>query len=153
MNLILLAAAAASIHQEADFNASPVAAAVAAHIYEALLDQKQFSAFTGAPARIDARPGGTFTLFGGRVTGKIVELVPNQRIVESWRVETWPAGVYSAVRIELTPTPIGIRLTLDQSGFPPADKETLERNWNATQWEPLRKYLFLQNEEMSRDGY
>jgi activator of HSP90 ATPase len=151
--LVALAIAAGAIHQEAEFNASPIASAQAAHIYQALLDEKEFSALTRAPARIEPQPGGTFSLFGGRVTGRILELVPNQRIVESWRLESWPAGVYSTVRIELTPTPIGIHLTLDQTGFPEADRSTLERNWPKMYWEPLRRYLYLQIEEASKDGY
>src|SRR5712691_8952682 len=50
-----------SIHQEVDFKASP------ARIYEALLDEKQFSAFSGTPAQIQREAGGAFKLVGGRV--------------------------------------------------------------------------------------
>jgi hypothetical protein len=36
----------ACIHQEVDFGSSP------ARVYQALLDERQFGAFTGAPARL-----------------------------------------------------------------------------------------------------
>jgi activator of HSP90 ATPase len=78
-----------AIHKEVDFKASPQ------RIYEALLDAKQFSAFSGAPAEIDRNPGGAFSCFGGVITGRSVELVPNKRIVQAWRVKMWPEGLYS----------------------------------------------------------
>ena len=61
----------ATIHQEIDFNVPP------ARIYEVLLDAKQFSAFSNDTAEIQPRPGEAFKLFGGRVEGRNVELVPN----------------------------------------------------------------------------
>jgi uncharacterized protein YndB with AHSA1/START domain len=69
-----------SLHQEVDFKTTPQ------RIYAALLSSKDFAAFTGAPAEIDPKPGGAFSLFGGMVVGRNVELVPNQRIVQAWRV-------------------------------------------------------------------
>ena len=52
-----------TIHQEVDFNASPE------RVYEALLDAKQFSAFSGRPAEINREVGGAFSLFGGHIIG------------------------------------------------------------------------------------
>jgi len=132
-----------SIHQEVDFYSSPIGSANAAILYEALLDEKEVGAFSGAPARIDPAAGGAFKLYGGRVTGRNVELVPNRRIVQAWRVETWPAGVYSIVRIELTETDAGVRLVLDQTGFPPEARDALSANWPKKYWDPLRKHLYL----------
>lgn len=132
-----------SLHQEVAFHGSPVAPARAEHIYQALLDEKQFSAFSGAPAQIDGEAGGAFKLFGGRVTGRNIELIPNQRIVQAWRVETWPSGVYSIVRFELSATDSGIRIVLDHTGFPSGDREALNGNWSRKYWDPLRKHLSL----------
>ena len=84
-----------TIHQEVDFNAAP------ARIYEILLDAKQFSACTKDTAEIQPRAGEPFKLFGGRIEGRNIELVPNQRLVQAWRPAYWPAGVYSIVKFEL----------------------------------------------------
>ena len=133
----------ASIHQEVEFDANPVASARAERIYEALLDETQFSELSRAPARIHREAGGTFELFGGRITGRNIELIPNQRIVQAWRVKTWPAGLYSIVRFELVPTESGTRLVFDQTGYPPEDREELSGNWSKKYWAPLRTYLYL----------
>ena len=124
-----------SIHQEVDFSANP------ARIYTALLDEAQFSAFSGAAAHIWPEAGGAFKLIGGRVTGQNIELIRNQRIVQAWRVEAWSPGVYSIVRFELTAKGLGTRIVFDHTGFPPADRETLNSNWYSRYWDPLQSYL------------
>jgi activator of HSP90 ATPase len=52
-----------SLHQEIDYKAS------AERIYQVLLSSKDFSAFSGAAAEIDPKPGGSFSMFGGLVGG------------------------------------------------------------------------------------
>jgi activator of HSP90 ATPase len=124
-----------TIHQEVDFKASPQ------RIYEALLDAKQFSAFTKDTAEIEPQPGGAFKLFGGVIQGRNIELAPNQRIVQAWRPAFWPPGVYSIVKFELVPQGAGTRLILDHAGFSEDKWEGLNDGWPARYWEPLRKYL------------
>jgi uncharacterized protein YndB with AHSA1/START domain len=83
------------IHQEVDFKASPQ------QVYAALTDAKRFSAFSGLPSLIDCQGGGAFKCFGGQITGRFIELTPNQRIVQTWHVAMWPDGVDSTVKFQL----------------------------------------------------
>jgi activator of HSP90 ATPase len=129
-----------AIHQEIEFKASPH------RVYEALLDAKQFSAFTGAPAEIDRQPGGAFSCFGGIIADRNIELVPNKRLVQAWRVKIWPEGLYSIVVFELQPNGSGTRLVLTHNGFPDDMRAHLkgempDGGWHRQYWEPLRKYL------------
>ena len=78
---------------------------------------------------------------GARVEGRNVELVPNQRIVQAWRPASWPAGVYSIVRFELSQRESLTRVSLDHAGFSEALWEHLNRGWVANYWDPLRAYL------------
>src|SRR5215813_444342 len=73
-----------TIHQEIEFSATPQ------QVYEALLGSKKFTEFSGRPAEINREVGGAFSLFKGHIIGRNLELVPNQRIVQAWRVVTWP---------------------------------------------------------------
>src|SRR5271163_2549830 len=100
-----------AIHQEIDFKVPP------ARIYAVLLDAKQFSACTKDTAEMEPRPGGAFKLFGGRIEGRNIELVPDKRIVQAWRPAYWPAGVYSIVKFELVVRDSGTRVILDHTGF------------------------------------
>jgi activator of HSP90 ATPase len=128
--------AAKAIHQEEDFQTSPE------RIYEVLLDAKQFKAFSGGrPAEIHPEAGGTFMLFAGHIVGRNLELVPRQRIVQAWRVVSWPDGIYSIARFELQVNGSGARVIFDHTGFPAELAEHLESGWRENYWQPLRKYL------------
>ena len=127
---------AKAIHQEEDFKARPQ------QIYEALLDAKQFSAFSGGrSAEIHGEVGGAFSLFAGHIVGLNVELVANHRIVQAWRVVTWPEGVYSIARFELQVQGSGTRVLFDHTGFPSSLAEHLASGWQENYWKPLRGYL------------
>jgi activator of HSP90 ATPase len=125
-----------AIQQEVIFKASPK------RVYDALLDSKSFSEFSGgAPAEISRDPGGTLSCFGGMITGRNVELIPNQRIVQAWRAGNWPEGVYSIVKFELTTQGSDTKLTLHHAGYPEGNRDHLESGWRKMYWEPLQKHL------------
>ena len=127
---------AKAIHQEEDYKADPK------RIYEALLDAKQFTAFSGGrSAEIHREVGGAFSIFAGHIVGRNLELVPNRRIVQAWRVVSWPEGVYSIARFELQVQGSGTRVIFDHTGFPPDLAEHLESGWQENYWKLLRKYL------------
>jgi activator of HSP90 ATPase len=64
----------------------------AADLYDTLLKPERAQVWTRAPAVIAPTVGCEYSLFGGNVVGKIVELVPNKKIVKTWRLKSWPAG-------------------------------------------------------------
>ena len=68
-----------SIRQEVTFPVSPE------RVYELLTDSAEFAAASGMPARIKASEGAAFSIFGGYIQGRQIELVPGERIVQSWR--------------------------------------------------------------------
>jgi activator of HSP90 ATPase len=138
-----------AIHQEVIFKASRE------RVYEALTDERRFEAVTrlsdalslvtapGAkPTTISRVLGGHFTLFGGYVTGRHLELVKNERLVQAWRAGGWPAGDYSVVRFALAAdAAAGCRLTFDHRGFPDGQGKSLAYGWRVHYWEPLAKLL------------
>jgi uncharacterized protein YndB with AHSA1/START domain len=110
-------------------------------VYQALTRNDQFAEFSGGPAEISPEAGGAFTCFGGQVTGRNIELTPNQRVVQAWRVGPWAEGAWSIVRFELKATDDGTELVLDHAGFPEEAREHLEGGWHKMYWEPLRQFL------------
>ena len=124
-----------SLREEADFAAPPH------RVYEALLDEKQFASFTGAPAKINRSEGGTLSLFGGQIVARNVELVPDKRIVQAWRDPAWAPGIHSIVKFELTPQGAGTHLVLDHTGFPAGQFSDLDSGWHEHYLEPMKKFL------------
>jgi activator of HSP90 ATPase len=108
-------------------------------IYRALLDSDKFTNFSGAPAEILGEEGGKFSCFGGAIVGRNIELIPNSRIVQAWRVSDWAGGVYSIARFELAAEKDGTRLLFDHTGFPEENYEHLSAGWLKNYWEPLQK--------------
>jgi activator of HSP90 ATPase len=138
---------AEAIHQEPVFKVSRK------RIYEALTDAKQFDKviqMSGAvksgmakapnPPEIGREAGGAFSLFGGYVTGRHIELVPDERIVQ-WRAGGWDPGIYSIARFELVEQGAGTKIVFDHTGFPKGDGEHLAAGWKMNYWEPLEKLL------------
>ena len=139
---------AESIHQEPVFQASR------RRVYEALTDARQFGKIERLsaamqsgmapgkrPTEISRQVGGAFTLFGGHIVGRHIELVPHKRIVQAWRVVDWNPGVYSIVKFELTEQDSSTRIIFDHTAFPEGKAQHLAEGWTASYWEPLRKYL------------
>jgi activator of HSP90 ATPase len=138
---------AVAIHQEPVFKASPQ------RVYEALTSAQQFQKivllseagksmnFGDKPVIISNEPGGEFSLFGGYVMGRQLELVPNQRIVQAIRMVSWGPGLYSIARFELTEQGSGTKIIFDHTGFPPDQADHLATGWRVNYWEPLEKSL------------
>jgi activator of HSP90 ATPase len=139
---------AESIHQEVVFKANRK------RVYEALTDTKQFDkiiklspemqagkSFGTTPTAISREVGGTFSIFGGHIIGRQIELVPNQRIVQAWRVVDWDPGVYSIAKFELLEQGAGTKLVFDHTGFPKGDAEHLAEGWKSHYWDSIDKFL------------
>ncbi|MED4228911.1 SRPBCC domain-containing protein [Neobacillus cucumis] len=125
-----------SIHYEIIFKASQK------QVYDALMDANQFSTVTGgAPTEIKAEAGGAFSLFGGMITGRNIELLPNERIVQAWRAGNWAEGVYSIAKFELKKQGEETLVIFDHVGFPDGQGEHLAGGWKDNYWVPIEKYL------------
>jgi activator of HSP90 ATPase len=139
--------AAESIHMEPVFTASRK------RVYEVFLDAKQFDASTklseamksgklpSAPTLISREVGGAFQLFGGFIIGRHLELVPNERIVQAWRVAYWDPGTFSIAKFVFADQSTGSKIIFDHSGFPKGDAENLVAGWKGNYWEPIGKLL------------
>jgi len=130
------------IHQEVSFVAAPK------RVYQLLTDSAEFAAATERPAEIAATEGGSFSIFGGYIQGRQIELVPGKRIVQTWRGIDWAARAHSLVRFTLTPEGHGTKLAVDHDAYPegpspmyPTWQEHLSTNWPVFYFEPLAKYL------------
>jgi activator of HSP90 ATPase len=120
-----------TIHQEVTFSAAP------SRVYEFLVDSRRFAEVTGAPASGDASEGAPFSIFGGHISGRHVELVHDKRVVQAWRAKTWPEGVYSLVRFELAPAGAGTKIVFDHDAFPEEMKDHLAKGWQSNYWDAI----------------
>jgi activator of HSP90 ATPase len=143
-----LSHASEAIHQELLFNAGPQ------RVYGALTSGKSFDAITrlsdgdallkamGAkPTTINAEVGGTFTLFGGYVTGRNLEMLPDERLVQAWRAASWKPGAFSIAAFSLVKDGAKTKLSFEHRGFPDGEGASLAQGWHAHYWGPLTTFL------------
>jgi activator of HSP90 ATPase len=110
-------------------------------IYDALMNEKKHSQFTGERARIRAKAGAPFSCYDGYITGITLELEPGKRIVQAWRSQNWPDGHYSIVTFALSKKAGGTQLRFTQVGVPANDYARKNRGWQMHYWEPLKQFL------------
>jgi activator of HSP90 ATPase len=137
-----------SIHQEVSINARRE------RVYKALIDTEQFrqvmllgpakefvTAAGAPPASISQSAGGSFTLFGGIITGQQLVLEPNESIVQAWHDRAWKSNEFSIASFVLLEDGQRTKLMFDHRGFPDGSGAHLAPGWYLNYWDPLAKFL------------
>lgn len=125
-----------------DFELSCTLPASPEEIYEAWLDSAGHSAMTGSPATASKRIGAAHSAWEGYITGKNIELIPRERIVQSWRTIHFAENdPDSTILVTLTPLKSGSRLTLRHTGVPDGQTSYEEHGWREFYFEPMQAYF------------
>src|SRR4030043_561347 len=124
-----------TIRQSITFEATPH------EVYEALMNSRSHARFTGAKARISRKVGGKFIAYDGYIEGVNLNLVPNKKIVQSWRGSDWPKGHYSRATFSLKKVKNGTHLTFTQSGVPDQYYNDISQGWRDYYWKPMKEML------------
>jgi activator of HSP90 ATPase len=124
-----------SIRQTVTFKAAP------AVIFEMLMDSRRHAKFTGDKARISREVGGKIMAYDGYIDGLNLEIVPNRKIVQSWRGSDWTEGHYSKATFALARVKGGTRLTFTQSGIPEDQVEPIKEGWKEHYWDKMKALL------------
>ena len=124
-----------TIRQTVSFKASPH------KIYEMLMDSRIHTRFSGGKASISRKSGGKFSAYDNYISGTNIELVPDTKIVQSWRASDWPEGHYSKVTFSFAKIRDGCHLTFTQTGVPEQQYEGIRQGWHDFYWSPMKKYL------------
>ena len=120
-----------TIRQTARFNANPE------DIYKALMNSIIHSKFSGGKAIISNKVGGNFSVYDGYCSGKNLELVPSQKIVQLWRASDWAEGHFSTATFTFVKTKKGTKLSFVQTGVPVEHYEEIKKGWIDYYWTPI----------------
>jgi len=124
-----------TIHQTVTFKASPH------ELYEMLMDSKKHAQIVDADAEIRKKVGAKFRIYGGEIEGVNLELVPDKKIVQSWRYSDWPEGHYSKATFLLEESKGSTKLTFTQAEVPEALYEDVSQGWKDYYWQPMKELL------------
>ncbi len=126
-----------TIRQTVSFRASPH------EVFEALMDSKKHSQFTGTKAVISRDIDGRFSAYDGSLAGTNIEIVPDRKIVQAWRCEMdeWPKSHYSKATFILEKAKDGTKLTFIQTGVPTECLEMISCGWKDYYWDRMKTML------------
>lgn len=123
-----------SIRQSVTFMASPHT------VYELLMDSKKHSVLAGSEAKISRRVGGKFNV-GNEIEGVQLGLVPDEKIMQTWRYADWPKGHYSKAIFSLKKADGKTTLTFTQTGVPSEFCDDIKQGWIDYYWTPMKEIL------------
>jgi len=124
-----------TIHQTVTFQATPH------DIYETLMYAKKHSQLTGSNARITKKVGDKFSIYEGEIQGVNLELVPDRKIVQSWRYSDWPEGHYSKATFLLEESKGATKLIFTQTEVPEGLYQDVAQGWRDYYWQPMKDML------------
>jgi len=125
-----------------DFELSCTLPASPEEIYDAWLSSSGHSAMTGSPAKASKKTGAAHSAWDGYITGKNVELMPSEKIVQTWRTSEFSENdPDSTITLTVTPLKSGARVTLRHSGVPDGQTSYEEHGWKEFYFEPMQTYF------------
>ena len=111
-------------------------------IYQAWLDSLGHSEMTGGEATMSDQVGAEVTAWDGYISGRNLELVPGERIVQSWRTsEFGDEHEDSVVTVVLQEVGDGTLVTIEHSNVPDDQRSYEEGGWQSNYFEPMVAYF------------
>lgn len=108
-------------------------------IYAALINPFSISLWTGAEASMKEEEGSEFSLFDGDISGKNLEFVQNQKIVQEWYFGDQENK--SIVTIILRPDRLYTKIELHHTNIPDEAFEDMEHGWNTFYFGSLKEFF------------
>ncbi|MGA3309427.1 MAG: SRPBCC family protein [Xanthobacteraceae bacterium] len=111
-------------------------------VYEAWLDSLAHTEMTGGEANLSGEIGAEVSAWDGYISGRNLELVPGERIVQSWRTSEFSdEHEDSIITLTLEEVEDGTRLTLEHTNVPDEQKSYEEGGWQENYFEPMVAYF------------
>lgn len=143
---------ACNVYEEPDaefdyFTASTVLASAqfscnSKDIYRALLDPDRIVAWSRSLPIIAPFPpqiGGSFILYGGAISGKLIEVIENSRILQLWRHEGWIAGYYAQVEFLVREVDVGVKVVVNCTGVKLGDEALVREMLEQKYFAPIKR--------------
>ena len=107
-------------------------------VFEALTNPDLIEKWSGAPAIMEPKPGGVFSLWNSEVYGKN-KIVRKDRITQEWLADDW--DMPSKVTMVLKKYGYSTVIEIQHEDIPENDYENIEDNWDTYYLKPLQKML------------
>lgn len=112
------------------------------NIYELYMDAKLHGIITAGPVDISEKPGSSFEVFGGYISGTTLLTVKNQLIVQQWRGSDWnEKDPDSAFILSLEQKVNDVEMNMFHANVPDDKAAGLDKGWHDHYWKPWKQHL------------
>jgi len=127
----------------ASFKVTITIAAKPKEVFAALTDSKLIAAWCGQKGKVSSNVGGTFEMFDGWVSGKVLEFKPGKSLIYTWRPSDWPEfEEESVVKYSFSASGKGTKIVLEHANFPnETEKKNTKSGWKEFVFDPLKNYF------------
>jgi activator of HSP90 ATPase len=98
-------------------------------VFEALVNPDIIQTWSGDEAKMGANVGDTFSLWGGQMFGKNLEVVKNKKLVQEWSYDQWDAP--SKVTFSIKAKGKSTIVDLIHEDVPEKSLKTIDEGWDA----------------------
>ena len=125
---------------DAPFEVSGEVAASPLRVFEAFLDAEIHGAMTGGAATV--AEDGSFTAWGGYISGRTIEAVPGEKLVQAWRTSQFPeSDPDSVLEIHFEAVAGGTLVTFRHRDLPDGQGPDYAQGWVDHYLEPMDAYF------------
>lgn len=108
-------------------------------VWKALVDPKWITGWGGGPAKMRAKVGAKFSLWGGQIYGKNIVVKRGKKLVQEWYGGKWKKP--SVATFVLRKIRAGTRIEFLHTRVPDADARLIRAGWKAHYLGPLKNYV------------
>lgn len=123
-----------------DIKQTYVIAALPEEVWAALTEPEIIREWSGADAEFPLEPGAAYSLWDGSIGGEIVEFVPGQRLVQTWKPQDW-VRQDSVVTFTLVPHPDGTQVDLHHRNVEESDYDGTDDGWDTYYLGAIKRML------------
>ena len=111
-------------------------------LFKAWLSSKEHSNFTGGTAKMSSKLNSKYSAWNGYISGKTIELIPNTKIVQTWRSTDFSdVDPDSVLELKLEKRGKSTILHLHHYNIPKGQGKKYKSGWKEHYLEPMKKYF------------
>ena len=108
-------------------------------VWQALVDPKEIDAWGGGPVKMDEKVGTKFSLWGGEIHGKNIEVTPKKKLVQEWFGGKWDEPSIATFYLSMQAGKTSIDFL--QTNIPDNEVEDIADGWKKYYLGPLKSFV------------
>ena len=108
-------------------------------VWEAIVTPEIINKWGAGPAKMDGKPGSEFTLWGGDIWGKNLEVVKGKKLIQEWFGGNWDKP--SKLTIILSEDSSSTLVDLIHEGVPKDEEADFADGWKTYYFGEIKKLL------------